>query len=925
MPRPRNPPPRCAPSTPLGSSGLPGATVLRRVGPRLGLLTVRDLLFHLPRRYEDLRDLSTAAQLRSMDDGTVATARLEVVSLRVEQSFRRRVQRTVAVLRDDTGEVQATWFGRRFIERRLQGGRVGRGERPHQAPRLAALDREPGVPARRRLGDAARRPHRAGLPPDGGLTPRTLRAAIRAGLDRFGPYQEYLPAEVRGSLPAIGVAVEAAHYPENFEERDRALERLAFDELLALQVGMVSRQRQRGRTRGEPIATDEARVREAVASVESVIDAAIRRRRAAESDAASGPDVDAPIHLTDDQRAALADIRRDLGSDRPMMRLLQGDVGSGKTAVAALAMAFVADAGRQAALLAPTDLLARQHAATLRSLLEPLGHDVTLLTGSMPAADRRRALESLEAPIDLTTGGLSEGRVVVGTHALVQEAVTFADLRLAVVDEQHRFGVAEREALAAKGTAPHVLLMTATPIPRTLGQILHADLDVSDLHAAPIGRKTIRTTVRHVDELLRHAKGPGVIPFIAGEAARGRRTFVIVPLVQDDETATATSVEVAAAMLRSSWDEAVALAGRPGHAARHRDRPRPDEGRRPRRAHGALPRRRDQRPRRHDRAGGRRGRAGGHGHADPRRGPLRRGAAPPAPRPRRARRGPGLLHPGLVALSATRYPGSRWTDEQRLVKARLDAVAQHTDGFVLAELDFELRREGEMLGLQQSGLPPLRVASLAVPRHRELSLEARAPGRATRRRGRAGLPPGLEGPRGRADARLAQARRRRRRAQRGRARCLTRVASSPGTAKGVVLRGPGEGTRALSDRVKQALFATLESELEDVWPVPVLDLFAGQRRGRDRGAQPGRAARRLRGAQRRRGARDRREPPPRASRRRRDRPRRRAALPRTPRRGGRGPVRRLRRRGDRPALRRHGSSGGRARAARRPAARLAAR
>src|SRR5262249_2160393 len=156
-----------------------------------------------------------------------------------------------------------------------------------------------------------------------------------------------------------------------------------------------------------------------------------------------------PIHLTDDQAAALAAIRVDLSSGRPMMRLLQGDVGSGKTAVAALAMAFVADAGHQAALLAPTDLLARQHHATLTGLLAPLGHGVTLLTGSVSAEERRRALEELQAP----TASLLEatrGRVVVGTHALVQESVRFADLRLAVVDEQHRFGVAEREALAAK-------------------------------------------------------------------------------------------------------------------------------------------------------------------------------------------------------------------------------------------------------------------------------------------------------------------------------------------------------------------------------------------------------------------------------------------------------------------------------------------
>ena len=179
-----------------------------------------------------------------------------------------------------------------------------------------------------------------------------------------------------------------------------------------------------------------------------------------------------------------------------MMRLLQGDVGSGKTAVAALALAFAADAGHQGALLAPTDLLARQHAQTLGRLLEPLGHDVTLLTGSLSAAARREVLDLLGAPLERTLDGRTRGRIVVGTHALVQEAVAFEDLRLAVVDEQHRFGVAEREALTSKGGAPHVLLMTATPIPRTLGQIVHADLDVSDLRTPPAGRQEIGTAIR---------------------------------------------------------------------------------------------------------------------------------------------------------------------------------------------------------------------------------------------------------------------------------------------------------------------------------------------------------------------------------------------------------------------------------------------
>ena len=196
-----------------------------------------------------------------------------------------------------------------------------------------------------------------------------------------------------------------------------------------------------------------------------------------------------PLDLTSDQASAIDALRADLARDTPMLRLLQGDVGSGKTAVAAWALAAAAQSGRQGALLAPTDLLARQHLATVAGLLDGVGVPVTLLTGSLSADGRRNALEQIRS---------GQAGVVVGTHALIQEAVEFADLGLVVIDEQHRFGVEQRHQLEAKagGQAPHVLLMTATPIPRTLGQLLYADLDVSDLRTPPEGRVPIRTGIR---------------------------------------------------------------------------------------------------------------------------------------------------------------------------------------------------------------------------------------------------------------------------------------------------------------------------------------------------------------------------------------------------------------------------------------------
>lgn len=707
----------------IGISRLPGAAALQRTSARTGIRTVRDLFFHLPRRYEDLREVSTAARLRELPEGSVATARLVLISLRVDQTFRRRVQRTTAVFRDDTGEVEATWFGRRYIEKRLHEGEwvILSGRLRHRGFAVQLDDPE------FQRDDGSTLLHAGRIVPvyrlTRGLTSRVLRSAIRAALDGYGPYREYLPGvatEMR--LMDAGAAIEQVHFPEHFEDRDRALERLAFDELLALQIGMLSRRRRRGTEDSEPIGAEEGRLSEAVGVVENVIGGQVRRRRDI-TGAEEGTDA---VRLTGDQRAAIQHIRSDLTRDLPMLRLLQGDVGSGKTAVAAVAMAIVADAHRQAALLAPTDLLARQHAVTLGALLEPLGHGVTLLTGSMSAAGRRDALDLLAAPMDVTPMGLSQGRIVVGTHALVQEAVSFADLRLVVVDEQHRFGVSERESMGQKGIAPHVLLMSATPIPRTLGQVLHADLDVSDLRAAPSGRQPILTAIRQPSELVRRADGrPGSLAHLANEVAAGRRGFIVVPLVADDEGSEGTSVGQAETALRSAWEEACVVGGAAGTPLSAEI------------VHGQL--KASERDERMERF------RSGETSIVIGTTVLEVGVDVPEAslmiimdadrfgvaqlHQLRGRVGRGEARSGCVLVSAV-YPRAglstdRMSEDQRVVKARLDALVEHQDGFRLAELDLALRREGELLGLQQSGLPPLRVASLAVPRHRELSLVAR--------------------------------------------------------------------------------------------------------------------------------------------------------------------------------------------------------
>ncbi len=665
--------------TPLARSGLAAGATLRRAGMRLDVYDVRDLLFFLPRRYDDLREMHRLGDLRLVEPGTVVSARVRVADVKVLPSFRRRVQRTVALLEDDSGRIEATWFGRRFIERRLQvdqevvvSGRVkwfGR-KLTLDNPEFQAVQGDDEVLHAGRIVPVYRL--------TAGLTAARLRLAIRDALDRAGPtYPEYLPAAIRREmdLPGIAATLESAHYPLTFEARDAALRRLAFDELLALQLGMVARRRQRARAAAVPIAIDDA----SDADVRGALTDALAAR------------VGRDVALTDDQAAATADIRTDIAGETPMLRLLQGDVGSGKTAVAAYALAAVARAGFQGALLAPTDLLARQHLETIGALLEALGIGVTLLTGSLKADRRAKTLA------DIASG---QAAVVVGTHALIQESVSFRDLGLVVIDEQHRFGVDQRDALEGKasGRSPHVLLMTATPIPRTLGQLVYADLDVSDLRTPPAGRVPIRTGIRRPDDL------DGTWQKVRDEAALGHRTFVVVPLI--DESGVETEGAVAAESEAKRLAEVLAplrvglVHGRLKAAVRDAE----------------MSRFRD-------------------GELDVLVGTtvVEVGVDVPAATMMIIESADRF---GLAQLHQLRGRVGRGTVESYCVlvsdsgdevaQARLKAVAEIRDGFELAERDFELRREGDVLGLAQSGLPRLRVASLQEPSHRELAVQARA-------------------------------------------------------------------------------------------------------------------------------------------------------------------------------------------------------
>ena len=702
------PPPADPFGVPLPVSGLPGASVLKRVGPRVGLRTVRDLLLWLPRRYDDLRVLHELHALRFLAPNTIVSTRASVVRVRAGRTARRGIRVVTADLADGTGTAEAQWYGRQYVERRLhEGDELLLSGKLKKRGATVVLDNPAFQPPDGDLLHAGRIVPVYRL--TAGLPIRTLRAAIRAALDRPPPYPEYLPAPIRRGMGLVGIeeALAQVHFPDDFERRDAALRRLAFDELLALQVGMVGRRRERAVAASVSIATAPAR------------DAEVRGALAA----ALGQRLGRGVELTGDQERAMDAVRDDVRGPHPMLRLLQGDVGSGKTAVAAYALALAAGADVQGALLAPTDLLARQHAATLDDLLRPLGIAVELLTGSLAGAESRRVLEAL-----------ADGRaqVVVGTHALFSERVAYARLGLVVVDEQHRFGVEQRGALEAKtrGGAAHVLLMTATPIPRTIGQVLYADLDVTDLRTAPTGRLPIRTGLRHPDHLDR------LWTFVAREAAAGRQTFVVVPHideadeVSDDERDDVAGAEAELTRLRVLLNqpdrlEAAGL-GRELVVELVHGRLRPAD------RDAAMTRFRD-------------------GVADVLVGTtvVEVGVDVPAASVMviegADRFGLAQLHQlrgrvgrandqGWCALVSDRLPA----DEHRATalergeiepvgpeQVRLSAVARLNDGFALAEVDFEQRREGDVLGYVQHGLPRLRVATLARADHRELAVAAR--------------------------------------------------------------------------------------------------------------------------------------------------------------------------------------------------------
>lgn len=673
---------------PLKGLALPGGSSLLRGLAKLGVSTVADLLTYLPRRYEDRREITPIAELSG---GVSATISARVTDLRVEKTWRRGVQRTIATLVDDSGAVDAIWYGRRFIERRLTVGTTivatGRVKamgwtKQLEAPEFSPIGGGDQVSAGRIV--PIYRLTR-------GVTALSLRRAVRALLDQFGAdLVDPLPDSVqsRNGLMPLAQAIEALHWPEEFDLRDAALRRLAFDELLAVQIALVHRSRRRAGDGAFSI-TPTAAERTAI---ESAILGGI-----------GGGKAKSTTPWTGDQRRAIDEILADLATGSPMLRLLQGDVGTGKTAVAFVAAAATAAAGHQSALLAPTELLARQHAATAKRLLAPLGIEVALVLGGAPVAERRTA-----------RAAAADGRaaLVIGTHALFAEGTQFASLGLVIVDEQHRFGVEERAKLLSKASRePHLLLMTATPIPRTIAQLLYADVASSELRELPSGRQPIRTAIRTSADLER------VWTFVDEEAAAGRQTFVVVPRIADAE-------EGGEPEQGTTFDDDLDAGGATGVEAQAqllRDR---------------LPHRRIGVVHGQQRAPERTVamQAFVAGETDVLVGTtvIEVGVDVPAASVmvilEAERFGLATLHQlrGRVGRGGDKGWCILVSDsDDEVAAARLQAIESTRDGFLLAEQDIALRGEGSVLGTSQSGVPPLRIATLARADDRALALVAR--------------------------------------------------------------------------------------------------------------------------------------------------------------------------------------------------------
>jgi ATP-dependent DNA helicase RecG len=654
-------------------------TTLHGAGPRLaaaaaelGIETLGEMLLHVPHSY---RDRSEPRQLSELRIGEQATVEVEVRSVRLRRTRRRGLTIVEATVADESGPAKAVWFNQAWLVERLRAGTrlLAYGKLDRAGFRVEAHELLPAGKGTAEGATAAGPPglHTIGIVPVHPASERLRAQRLREWAWQVRPLARHalepLPAELRARrhLAGAGDALAIAHFPDSLGEAERARDRLAFEELFLHQAALAARRQ--GRQASRPGIALGAPGELVARWLESL-----------------------PFELTGDQRRAIAQIDADLASERPMQRLLMGEVGSGKTVVAAGAMLRAVEAGFQAALMAPTETLAEQHFATLQRLLsDQMGGGAApggaaggslspaLLTSATPAARRREAL-----------GRLASGELgmVVGTHALIEPDVAFDRLAVCVVDEQHRFGVRQRAALDAKGpheAAPHALHMTATPIPRTLSLTAYGDLDATVLRELPAGRKPVETWV------VGEEKRAGAYEFIRKRLREGRQAYVVCPLVEGSEKLEAKAAAEEADRLRAGEfaDFEVGL------------------------LHGQMPPRSKQ-------AAMERFATGrtdvlvatsvievGIDVANATvmlvEGAERYGLSQLHQLRGRVGRGEHASHCILFADAGP-----------ELAHRRLAAIETERDGFKLAEVDLALRGEGEILGTRQHGLPRFRVAEL---------------------------------------------------------------------------------------------------------------------------------------------------------------------------------------------------------------------
>ncbi len=626
---------------------------------KLDLWTVGDLLFGFPRDYQDISDERVIAQL---DEGELQSVRAVVAE--VSSAGGRFGKGRVSILvGDESGHLRATWFNQPFMQSKFE---VGQLLLLTAKPKMRGMMWEMSHPQVVWLGseEATEEPRKL-LPVYSlteGISQYHMRRMAANVVEEFGNVPEEVFSEAllaKYHLLPIHEALRAIHLPEDQESLALARRRFIFQELFILQLAVSIRRVQQQKTLSPAL------------PVSAKINARIQRLL--------------PFELTESQDKVVREVLADMALDRPMNRLLQGDVGSGKTIVALYAILVAVAHGHQAALMVPTEILARQHAETLAELLKASRVRFAVLAGGTSKRERTEILEKLAA---------GELDVIIGTHAIIQESVRFKNLALVVVDEQHKFGVKQRAALRQDDHSPHYLVMTATPIPRTLTMTLFGDLDISSLRELPVGRQPVNTY------LVDPEKQEAWWCFVRDRLREGRQAFVVAPLIDESETVVAPSVSQAFEQLTNGELEAFRIGLLHGRMSPAEKQQAMDDFRSgetqvlvstsvievgvdvPNASVMAV-------------SGGERF---GLAQLHQLRGRVGRGG-----------------HPG--------YCGVLIGEVSEKGRERLQAFADSTDGFALAELDFKLRGPGDLFSTQQHGLPPLYLADLQ--RDRDVLEEAR--------------------------------------------------------------------------------------------------------------------------------------------------------------------------------------------------------